>query len=159
MQHTITPPTTVRELEDVAGKLDMDLPEVMDLLGDALGENWWNEEHNDFILRTEEPAAPPTTQVPARPALVPHGFTPLDGHDDLYEGKRIESTRWTIIAEYTAHTGDFSVAFWTKDDDPMTAEEVSEYAYGLISMGSYIAHMRDSHASATAALEGTQAPA
>ncbi|MEQ4567999.1 hypothetical protein [Paenarthrobacter sp. CAP02] len=140
MKHTIKVPTTVREFGDVADQLDMELTELLELLDDALGANWWNEDHDDLIITTDLPWPARTDSFGPKttPASVPPGFTPSDIVCDLYVGKRMEGARWTIVSEYVPHTAEFSLTFWTADDDPMTAAEANEYATAMLEMGAYI---------------------
>lgn len=161
MKHTIKVPTTVREFGDVANKLDMELTELLDLFDDALGPNWWNDDHDDLIITTDLPwsGTPDSadTQASAAGATIPPGFTPSDVVCDLYVGKRMEGARWKIVSEYVPHTRELSLTFWTTDDDPMSAPEANEYATAMLTMGAYIRSMKDHIALPVDAIPAAQA--
>lgn len=127
MNKTTNPPKTVREFFRLAKELNVKPSELIGLLDNALGEKWWEHGLGEVTFTTTP---------------VPHGFTPMDGVEGYYTGKRMEGARWVVVSEWSKKDG-FSLTFWTHDDESMTAEETREYTQALMNMTAYITRMED----------------
>jgi hypothetical protein len=119
MKHTIKAPATVRELGDLAEKLDMDLMEVWDLLTDALGAKWWEHGLGEvtFTFNTviEAPKAP----------LPPAGYVLAEGVDDRWIAAEIETAGSVIIPVWNA-IDQHLLELWTdKNTDDESMVELS----------------------------------
>jgi len=144
LSKTINTPVTVLDLFRLAQELDMRASEVIDMFDDALGTGWWEREPEELTLRgvgtlVAEDWDPHLNewQRPA-PGLIPPGFEPLNAEWDIFVGKSMWGARWKVISEYSLHANEFSLTFWTTDDDAMTAAETREYTAALLEMTSYI---------------------
>ncbi|MDJ0311676.1 hypothetical protein [Arthrobacter sp. H35-D1] len=85
----------------------------------------------------------PTKPSEILPGSIPPGFVPSDQVCDLYTGKGMKGDRWIIAAEWVRTTNEFTLTFWTTDDDPMTASETRKYSHALLEMSSYITTMEN----------------
>ncbi|MGG5172684.1 hypothetical protein ACQR35_10965 [Pseudarthrobacter sp. J1738] len=134
MNKTIKTPITVQEFFKLATELEMDASELLDLLNDALGENWWEPELGDASFKLDFDNF-----------KVPEGFRPMDEVVGSFVGKGIERDRWTIISEWDSHTGKFSLTYWTHDDGEMTWQETLAYAQDLMEMTAHTVLLEQSN--------------
>ena len=111
MQHTIKAPTTVRELGSLSERLDMKLPEVWDLLTDALGDKWWEHGFGEVTFTVAE--AP-------KPAAPPAGYVLAKGCADLWTGPETVKRGWIITLAWNSTTGLHTIELWTADHRPPT---------------------------------------
>lgn len=147
MNKTINTPETVQDLLRTARELGLKASDLLGLIKEEQGLNWPDSEPQEITIKdATAPAAEDWNphlnewQRPG-PGVIPSGFEPFDSSWNIFVGKSMEGARWKVLSEYVLDLNEFSLTFWTTDDDPMTADETREYTNALLEMASYITTM------------------
>ncbi|WP_275777928.1 hypothetical protein [Paenarthrobacter sp. Y-19] len=120
MKQTIKAPTTIRELGEVAEKLDMGFAEVLDLLTKTLGVNWWNRDHEDFSAESSE-----TSEYSATEQAPPTGYELAPGGTDVWVGAETFARGWIITPTWNSTTRQHAIELWIATNPDETYRQLS----------------------------------
>ncbi|QOD04882.1 hypothetical protein [Pseudarthrobacter sp. BIM B-2242] len=126
---TIKAPTTVAQLGAMAEEMRLTLPELLDLLRDVIGDEWWNSDEEvttysatfypatvrELFAMAEERGmtAPRLLEVLGSFPEPPAGYTMSECVDGLWTAPEIEVAGMVIVPAWNYRTQEHYLELWT----------------------------------------------